>query len=168
MLRSWKEEDAHALSKYANNRKIWINLRDGFPHPYTLEDAKQFIAYAVAEHSETFFAIASSKEAIGSIGLSVGQDVHRYTAELGYWLAEPYWGQGIATESICTIAKYAFEKLELVRIHAEPYVSNPASTRVLEKAGFQYEGRLKSNVYKDGKLLDQLMYAKTNTTTKLG
>jgi len=161
LIRSWRQQDAPAIAKYANNRKIWLNLRDGFPHPYTLDDANRFIANAAAKRPETFFAIASSKEAIGSIGLSLGQDVHRYTAELGYWLAEPYWNRGIMTGAIRALTDYAFEKFELVRIYAEPYASNPASSRVLEKAGFQYEGRLKRSVCKDGKILDQLMYART-------
>ena len=164
MIRSWKGGDAYSISKYANNRKIWLNLRDGFPHPYSLADAKQFIAKAQAKDPETFFAIASLKEAIGSIGLGLGQDVHRYSAELGYWLAEPYWNQGVITDSIFKITEYAFEELELLRIYTEPYASNPASLKVLEKCGFQYEGRLKANVYKDGKVLDQLMYAKTKIT----
>jgi ribosomal-protein-alanine N-acetyltransferase len=164
MIRSWKEEDASSILKYANNRKIWLNLRDGFPHPYTLDDAKQFITKSGAKDPETFFAIASSKEAIGSIGFGIGQDVHRYTAELAYWLAEPYWNKGIITEVIRIVTEYAFETFKLIRIYAEPYASNPASSKVLEKCGFQYEGRLKASVYKDGKVLDQLMYSKTKIT----
>jgi len=164
MIRSWKKEDALSISKYANNRKIWINLRDGFPHPYSLDDAEKFIAKAGEKKPETFFVIASTKEAIGSIGFGLGEDVHRYTAELGYWLAEPYWNRGIITEAIGIAIEYAFEKFELVRIYAEPYATNPASSKVLEKCGFQYEGRLKANVYKDGKVLDQLMYSKTKIT----
>ena len=93
MIRNWKKGDALSISKYANNRKIWLNLRDGFPHPYSIENAKQFICNAISKHPGTFFALTSSKEAIGSIGISIGEDVHRYTAELGYWLAEPYWGK---------------------------------------------------------------------------
>ncbi len=88
------------VAKYANNRNIWLNLRDGFPHPYSIDDANKFIANALAKKPETSFAIASHKEAIGSIGLTIGKDVHRYTAELGYWLAEPFWGQGIMTEAV--------------------------------------------------------------------
>jgi ribosomal-protein-alanine N-acetyltransferase len=160
-IRSWKKEDAPIIAKHANNRNIWLNLRDGFPHPYSLEDAKQFIANALAKKPETFFAIALFKESIGSIGFSLGQDVHQYTAEFGYWLAEPYWNQRIMTGVIQTVTEYAFEKFELKRIYAQPYATNPASAKVLNKAGFQYEGRLKANVYKDGKVLDQLIYAKT-------
>ncbi len=160
-IRSWKKEDAPIIAKYANNHNIWLNLRDAFPHPYTLDDAKQFIDNALAKKPETFFAIAFLEEAIGSIGFSLGQDVHRYAAKLGYWLAEPYWNQGIMTGVIQTVTEYAFDNLGLKRIYAEPYSSNQASSKVLEKAGFQYEGRLKASVYKDEKVLDQLIYAKT-------
>ena len=161
IIRSWKKEDAPVIAKYANNRSIWLNLRDGFPHPYSIDDANKFIANALAKKPETYFAIGSRKEAIGSIGLTIGQDVHRYTAEIGYWLAEPFWGQGIMTEAVQLFAEYAFKKYDLNRIYAEPYTTNSASSRVLEKAGFLYEGRLKANVFKDGKILDQFIFAKT-------
>lgn len=161
MIRDWKEEDALSISEYANNRKIWLNLRDGFPHPYTIEDAHRFIKSAVSEHSGKFFAIADSNEAIGSIGISIGTDVHRLTAELGYWLGEPFWGKGIISGAVQTITKYAFDRFNLERIYAEPYKSNHASSRVLEKNGFRLEGELKANVYKDGKVIDQLLYALT-------
>lgn len=159
-LRSFAAADAGSLCKYADNRKIWSNLRDGFPHPYTLDDALRFLANVKEMQPETFFAIATSTEVIGSIGFNLGQDVHRRTAELGYWLAEPFWNRGIITEAISAIVQYAFGNFDLVRIFAEPYASNFASARVLEKCGFVYEGRLKANVYKDGKVLDQLLYAK--------
>ncbi len=159
-VRGWRKEDAPTLAKYANNRKIWLNLRDGFPHPYTLDNAKLFIANAITKQPEAFFAISSDSEIIGSIGFSIGQDVHRYTAELGYWLAEPFWNQGIITKAIQTVTEYAFDRFGLVRIYAEPYASNSASSKVLEKAGFQLEGRLKGNVYKNGKIMDQFVYAK--------
>ena len=164
VIRSWKKEDAPVIAKYANNRGIWLNLRDGFPHPYSIDDANKFIANALAKEPETYFAIASHKEAIGSIGLTIGQDVHRYTAELAYWLAEPYWGQGIMTEAVQILAEYAFTAYDLNRIYAEPYTTNLASSRVLEKAGFLYEGRLKANVFKDGKILDQFIFAKIINT----
>ncbi|MCP4024500.1 MAG: GNAT family N-acetyltransferase [Desulfobacteraceae bacterium] len=164
MIRSWEKEDAPVIARYANNRNIWINLRDRFPHPYSVENANEFIANALAKEPETFFAIASLKEAIGSIGFTFGQDVHRYTAELGYWLAEPYWNQGIMSEAIQILTEYAFEIHDLNRIYAEPYATNPTSAKVLEKAGFLYEGRLKANVHKDGRVLDQFIYAKTKNT----
>jgi RimJ/RimL family protein N-acetyltransferase len=116
----------------------------------------------------TVFAIATPSEAIGSIGLMPGKDVHRFTAEMGYWLAEPFWGKGIMTQAVKSLAAYAIVDLKLKRIFAEPYATNPASARVLEKAGFMREGILRSNAFKDGKVLDQFLYsyvANTNVQT---
>jgi RimJ/RimL family protein N-acetyltransferase len=160
MIRSWKMDDAPAIVKYANNKRIWRNLRDAFPHPYALSDAQDFLNKVTAHDPACVFAISTRTEAIGGIGMVIGEDVHRYAAELGYWLAEPFWNQGIMTQAVKLIAEYAFINVNLNRIYAEPYEGNNASVRVLEKAGFQYEGRLRTSVYKDGKLLDQLLYAK--------
>ena len=160
-IRDWKNEDAPSLARYANNWKIWLNLRDAFPSPYTLYDAKEFIAKVNALDPRTVFAIASQTEAIGSIGLGLGKDVHRFTAEMGYWLAEPFWGLGIMSATIKIFSDYAMEKFNLNRIFAEPYASNPASARVLEKAGFIREGIMKAHAYKDGKVLDMYLYAIT-------
>jgi len=160
MIRNWQKEDAPSLTKYANNKKIWQNLRDAFPHPYYLEDAEKFIAMTLQQKPTTVFAIASAtEEAIGGIGLTIGTDVHRYTAELGYWLAEPFWGKGIMTEAIKQFTTYAFENFKLHRIYAEMYTSNLASARVLEKAGYKLEGKLRASAFKDGVILDQLLYA---------
>lgn len=160
MIRSWKMDDAPAIVKYANNKKIWRNLRDAFPHPYALSDAEDFLNKVTAHVPECVFAISTGTEAIGGIGMVIGEDVHRHVAELGYWLAEPFWNQGIMTQAVTRIVEYAFTNLNLYRITAEPHEGNNASVRVLEKAGFQYEGRLRTSAYKDGKLLDQLLYAK--------
>lgn len=159
IIRDWQMTDAPSIAKYANNRKIWINLRDAFPHPYGLQDATSFISQVLASTPDTVFAIATPSEAIGSIGLMVGKDVHRYTAEMGYWLAEPFWGKGIMTQAVKSLTAYALHELKLQRVFAEPYATNPASARVLEKAGFTCEGILRSNVYKDGKMLDQYIYS---------
>lgn len=167
MLRSWHDSDASTISRYANNRKIWQNLRDGFPYPYTLSDAQTFIKTALENDPEALFAIATPQEAIGSIGLTIGADVHRFTAEIGYWLAEPYWGQGIMTGAVRVLVEHAFNHLRLVRVSAEPYASNRASVRVLEKAGFQYEGCLKDSAFKNGKIRDQLAYARTRLSPDL-
>jgi ribosomal-protein-alanine N-acetyltransferase len=158
-LRDWREEDAPALARYADNRQIWSNLRDAFPHPYRPEHAGEFIRRVSAASPRTVFAIATDSEAIGSIGLMPGQDVHRYTAELGYWLALPYWGRGIVTAAVRAMVEYGFRELGLHRVFAEPYAGNAASARVLEKAGFTLEGRLRASAFKDGKILDQLLYA---------
>ena len=159
IVRDWQVDDAPPIAEFANNKKIWINLRDSFPHPYRLQDAKSFIACAIETNPTTVFAIATKSEAIGSIGLMLGKDVHRHTAEMGYWLAEPFWGKGIMTQAVSSLADFAIHDLKLHRVFAEPYITNPASARVLEKAGFIREGILRSNVLKDGKILDQFLYS---------
>jgi RimJ/RimL family protein N-acetyltransferase len=159
ILRDWQKADAPSIAKYANNRKIWMNLRDAFPHPYHLRDAEAFIARVLDSDPITMFALATPREAIGSIGLMVGKDVHRYTAEMGYWLAEPFWGRGIMTQAVIRLTAHALNDLKLQRVFALPYTTNPASARVLEKAGFQCEGVLRSSVFKDKKVLDQFLYS---------
>ncbi len=158
-IRSWRPEDEATIVKYANNRKVWINLRDRFPHPYTEQDARDWIQSATQQNPETHFVIASAQEAIGGIGLRLQEDVHRRSAEIGYWLGEPFWGQGVATRALCALTEYGFAHFDLVRIFATVFEWNPASARVLEKAGYQYEGRLRKSVTKDGKTIDQLLYA---------
>ncbi len=148
-----------ALAKYADNRSIWLNLRDRFPNPYREEDAQEWIQRADAQQSELTYAIASDEEAIGGIGLQLQQDVHRRSAEIGYWLGEPFWGQGIATKALGGLTEYAFAHLDLIRLYATVFEWNPASARVLEKAGYSYDGRLRKSVTQDGKTIDQLLYA---------
>jgi [ribosomal protein S5]-alanine N-acetyltransferase len=159
-IRPYTETDAESLARYANNIKIWRNLRDGFPHPYSLDNAKEFIQMVQRQDPLVFFAIASAREVIGGIGVMPGQDVHRLTAEMGYWLAEPYWGKGIMTEAVQRFSDWAMGHLGLVRIFAEPYSHNSASSRVLEKAGFQLEGTMRQHAIKEGRLVDMLLYAK--------
>lgn len=159
-IRPYEACDAEALARYANNIKIWQNLRDGFPHPYTLEHAEQFIHMVRCQEPLVFFAIASPGEVIGGIGLTPGQDVHRLTAEMGYWLAEPYWGRGIMSEAVQRFSDWAMSHFGLVRIFAEPFIHNSASSRVLEKAGFQLEGVMRKHAIKEGRLVDMLLFAK--------
>lgn len=160
MIRDWVTEDAVPIANYANSRNIWINMRDLFPFPYKYSDAKAFIETAKKPGLKTLFAIATSKEAIGGIGLNFQKDVHRYTAEIGYWLAEPFWGRGIMTNAVNRFTHFAFDTLELHRIFATPYAYNKASIRVLEKSGFTNEGRLRANAFKNGKIVDQFIFAK--------
>jgi [ribosomal protein S5]-alanine N-acetyltransferase len=157
-LRDWAFSDASSLAKYANNRKIWLNMRDGFPFPYTEKDALSWIHIAMAR-SGTAFAIASEKEVIGAIDFRPQTDVYRKSAEVGYWLAEPFWGQGIATRALTQLVNYAITSYDLVRLYACVFAWNPASVRVLEKTGFKQEGRLAKAVFKDGLLVDELLYA---------
>lgn len=161
-IRPWAARDEDALCRYGSSRAIWLNMRDGFPHPFNPQAARDFLERAAAQAPTMFCALATPQEAIGGIGISPGSDVHRLTGELGYWLAEPYWGRGIMSEAVRAFCTYAFEQFHLVRIYAEPYAANPASARVLEKAGFQLEAILRSNVVKDGKILDQCLYARIN------
>lgn len=158
-LRPFKKDDANAIAKYANNKKIADNLRDMFPHPYTYDDAVQWLEKILPQKNRAPFAIATSEELIGCIGLMVGEDVHRFLAELGYWLAEPFWNNGVMTLAVKAIVDYGFNTLQLNRIFAEPYESNPASGKVLENAGFVQEGILRSNVIKNGNVLNQTLYS---------
>jgi RimJ/RimL family protein N-acetyltransferase len=160
-VRDWRLDDAASLSKHANNRRVWLGLRDRFPHPYTLEDAKEFLQRTIAAQPRTNFCIEVEGAAVGGIGLHLGEDVHRQTAAIGYWLSEELWGQGVMSEVVPAFVNHCFREFSLNRIFAEAYSSNPASARVLEKAGFVLEGCLRKNVIKDGKILDSLLYAKT-------
>lgn len=159
-IRSFRPEDAASLAEAANNRRIWRNLNDYFPHPYTIEDARSWIARTQQESPEQNFAIASGSEVIGGIGLKLRDDVFRRSAEIGYWIGEPYWGRGIATAALRALTDDAFERLDLVRIDAGVFEWNPASCRVLEKAGYVQEARLRKSVSKDGQIIDRLIYAR--------
>jgi len=160
-IRKWRMDDAPSLAKHANNRRVWLGLRDAFPHPYTIEDANRFLQGSVAGAPRKNFCIEIDGVAVGGIGLRPGEDVHRHTAEFGYWLAEEFWGKGIMTEVVPAFVDYCFKEFSLNRIYAEPFSNNPASARVLEKAGFVLEGRLRKNVVNDGKVVDSLLYART-------
>lgn len=159
-IRSFRPDDAPALARYINNRKIWLNLRDAFPHPYRLNDAVAWIRMAGRQYPEVSFAIASPDEVIGGIGLGLQTDVNYRSSEIGYWLGEPFWGRGIATAALCALTDYAFAHYDLIRLFAYVFEWNPASLRVLEKAGYAYEGRLRKSATKDGQTVDQLLYAK--------
>ena len=159
LIRPWSSADAEAVVKYANNRKIWLNLRDGFPHPYTPDDAQAFLERASRQTAATLAAIATREEAIGGIGISVNEDVHRLTAEMGYWLGEAFWGRGITTAAVRAFAGYAFETYGVTRLFACVFAWNAASARVLEKAGFELEAVLRRSAVKEGKVIDQWQYA---------
>jgi ribosomal-protein-alanine N-acetyltransferase len=159
-VRSWRSADAAALVEHANNRDIWLNLRDQFPHPYAPRDARKFLASVIGARPETSFAIEVAGAAVGGIGFRIQSDVERIGAELGYWLGEKYWGRGIATAAVRAVTEHAMSAHDLVRVFALPFAHNRASARVLEKAGFALEGVLRSSAIKDGRILDQLLYAR--------
>ena len=160
-IRPWRLDDGASIARHANNRKVWLAVRDRFPHPYTMQDAHEFLQRAITEQAELKFCIEIEDAAVGGIGVHPGQDVHRHTATMGYWVGEEFWGRGIMTEAVTAVTDFSFKNFPLRRISAEVFANNPASARVLEKAGFIFEGRLKNNVLKDGKLLDSLLYART-------
>ena len=155
-MRAWAASDREALATLANNPKIAANLRDGFPSPYSIEDAERFLARAAVPNN---FAIEVDGGAVGGIALMRHGDVERLSAELGYWLGEPFWGRGIMTQVVRAVTDLAFTTLGLIRVYAMPYATTAGSIRVLEKAGFVCEGRLRRSVIKNGQVLDQLMYA---------
>ncbi|MFV2070006.1 MAG: GNAT family N-acetyltransferase [Pirellulales bacterium] len=159
IVRSWEEGDASDLATHANSREIWLNLRDEFPHPYRRDDAVSFLGFCREQDPETFFAIEVDGQAAGGIGFRVGMDVERTSAEVGYWLGEKFWNRGVVTEALVAVREYAIETHSLTRVYAVPFEWNQASFRVLEKAGFVMEGRLRRSAVKDGKVVDQLMYA---------
>ena len=158
-VRSWRPSDLTSLVACADNRKIWVNLRDRFPHPYTRHAGREFLRTVQTQSPETLFAIAVGGEAVGGIGFVMLADVERVSAEVGYWLAEPFWGRGIATEALVAVTRYAIETHGFTRLFAVPFASNQASCRVLEKAGYVLEARLRRSAIKDGQIIDQLQYA---------
>lgn len=157
-IREFVETDRAALVRYANNPRIARNLRDRFPSPYTEADADDWFALLRQQDPPTNFAIADEHEIIGGIGLELEKDLSRRSAEIGYWVAEPFWGRGIATLAVKALTAWGFRELDLVQIHAGVFASNPASARVLEKAGYSV-GATRKTVVKTGALLDELVYA---------
>ena len=164
-IRKWELSDARDLATALSNKKIQDNLRDGLPYPYTEQDGKEFIsAMLAANENDTFaFAITVNGKVIGSIGAFRQGNIHRQTAELGYYIAEEYWGKGIMPEAVKQLCDYVFSNTDIIRIYAEPFAYNIGSCRVLEKAGFQYEGTLRSNALKNGNVFDMKMYSKLKT-----
>ncbi|MCM1385996.1 MAG: GNAT family N-acetyltransferase [Bacillus sp. (in: Bacteria)] len=160
-IRKWELSDAKELAAALSNKKVQDNLRNGLPYPYTEQDGKDYIsAMLSADENETFaFAITADDKVVGSIGVFRQENIHKQTAELGYYIAEEYWGRGIMTEAVKQICAYVFDKSDIIRIYAEPFAHNDASCRVLEKAGFQYEGTLRSNAVKNDRVVDMKMYA---------
>ncbi len=160
-LRKWKKSDADSVGFYANNKKIADKLRDVFTHPYSKADAEYYIDLCLStnEDKDLFFAIDVDGKAVGSIGVFKKEDVYRKSAEIGYWLGEEYWGNGIISDAVKQVCEIAFEKLDVVRIFAEPYAHNAGSRRVLEKAGFKLEGTLAKSVFKNDEYFDSCIYA---------
>lgn len=161
LIRSWKIDDAADLAAALNNKKIHDNLRDGLPYPYTEKDAEDFItAMLQADKNTTYaFAITVDDKVIGSIGVFRKDNIHVRTAEMGYYIAEPYWGKGFGTSAVKQTCAYIFEHTDIIRIFAEPFAYNTASCHILEKGGFTCEGTLRNNAVKNGQIIDMKMYS---------
>ncbi|HPH83358.1 MAG TPA: GNAT family protein, partial [Flavobacteriales bacterium] len=158
-LRPWELSDLTSLVKYANNPKIAGNMTDAFPSPYTEKSGRAFISMAQKGVSAYLMAIEVEGEAVGGIGIHRQSDIMRKNAELGYWLAEPFWGKGITSQAVQKMVEYAFNTFDINRIYARPFGTNTASQRVLEKSGFTLEARIEKNIFKKGEYLDELIYA---------
>lgn len=158
-LRPWLESDIQSLAEYANNWNVARNLTDLFPYPYSEEDALAYIQHTKAISPQQIFAIVVEGKAVGSIGVFPKPDIFRKNAEMGYWLAEPFWGHGIMTRAIKEMVHYGFETFDVNRIYACPFGSNMGSRRALEKAGFILEATLKNTIFKKDRVEDECIYA---------
>jgi ribosomal-protein-alanine N-acetyltransferase len=158
-LRPWNINDLESLVKFADNHNIAKFMTDQFPHPYTHENGKAFIGFATKDDPVHIFAIDVDGQASGGIGIHPQTDVLRKNAELGYWLAEPFWGKGIISKAIPQMIDFAFKTYDIERVFARPYGTNIASQKVLEKNGFKLEAKLEKTIYKNGEYLDELIYA---------
>lgn len=160
VLREWRWEDKPSLIYNADNYKIAKMVKDRFPYPYDEAAADNWLKAVTEEVPQTNFAIVVREKAVGGIGFESQGDIFQRTAEIGYWLGEEYWGKGIMTETVKAITAFAFHNFDLCRLYAGVFATNPASVRVLEKAGYQFEGRLRKSITKFGQTIDQLLFAK--------
>jgi [ribosomal protein S5]-alanine N-acetyltransferase len=160
-VRVWQPSDLESLVRHANNRKIWLNVRDRFPHPYLRAHGQAFIKSAREGGLEHAFAIVVDGAAIGGVGFVQQQDVERVSAEIGYWLGEAFWGRGIATEAVIAVTRHAIDEHRFTRLFATTFAHNIASARVLEKAGYTLDARLRRSAIKDGQIIDELLYGFT-------
>lgn len=159
-LRSYLPQDAASLARYANDARVTAYMRETGDRRYTVDEAAAWIELVRGQEPECQFSIAADGEIIGGIGLELQPDVYAHSAELSYWIAQPWWGRGYATRAVAALTDHAFRALRLRRLYARVFDGNVASRRVLEKCAYELEGRLRQAVEKDGALLDQFLYAK--------
>lgn len=158
LLRKIKTEDRHQLAEIANNKKIWLNLRDKFPHPYNLDDADFYINMILEEDPQYSFAIEFESKFAGMVGLLPMSDIYRKTAEIGYWLGEPYWGKGIMAEACQLVTDYGLNTLNFIRLHTGVFEQNIGSMKILEKCGYKKDGVFEKSIIKDGVIFDEHRY----------
>jgi RimJ/RimL family protein N-acetyltransferase len=159
-VREWSAGDRSDLVRVANNRNVWRNLTHRFPHPYTEADADSWFARLASTPHPTHWAIEVDGVAAGGIGMEPGEGIFAKSAQFGYWLGQPYWGRGITTAAARATSDALLESFDVVRLEAPVFAWNPASMRVLEKCGFVREGVLRRSVYKDGEIIDAVLYAR--------
>ncbi len=168
ILRPWQLSDKLSLTENANNIHIWNNVRDYFPHPYTVNDGERYINLVMKKPKpHTEFAIDVENKAVGGIGIVLNPDVERITAEIGYWLGEAYWNRGIMTHVVKEMTEYVFEHFPILKLYAPVFEFNIASQKVLEKAGFQREAILKKGAIKNGKIIDIYYYSLLTEATQV-
>ncbi|MFA8450874.1 MAG: GNAT family N-acetyltransferase [Bacteroidales bacterium] len=160
LLRNYFESDLPLMVEYANNKKVSINLRDAFPSPYTIENAQALLQMANHQNPRTFFAIEYKGAYVGNICLSLGEDVYRRSAEIGYLIGEPHWNRGIATQAVNLITQYGFQELDLLRIYTGIFEYNRGSQRVLEKCGFKQEAIFEQAICKNNMIYSEIRYCK--------
>lgn len=163
LLRPWRASDAESVALHANDREVWRNMRDRFPHPYTVKDAKDWIAFVATVPPGTNFTIEIEGTAVGGISFEPLADVFRVGAEIGYWLGRPYWGRGITTEAVRAVTDHAFRHFDFIRLQASVFSWNPASARVLEKAGYALEATNRRAMIKEGEVGDRWLYVRLRT-----
>ena len=159
ILRPWSIDDAKELAEIANNKNIADNLRDMFPFPYSLKDARKWLKTILPFDPPRNFAVVSDSAIVGNIGILTKEDIYRKNAEIGYFIAEKYWGQGIAARAVKAVTSYAFSNFDIVRVYAETFADNVRSRRTLEKAGFTLEATLRSYIIKNGIIKDSCIYS---------
>lgn len=163
-LRPWCNADVDQLAALANDRMIWRNLTHLFPHPYSEQDARDWVAIANREDPPLHVAITLGSDIVGGIGIEVGTGIHALTADVGYWVARDYWGRGIATAALRAWSQHLLSTTRLERLQAAVFAWNPASARVLERGGYTQEAVCRNSVFKDGEVIDSLLYARTRSS----
>ena len=160
VLCPWQKQDAQELAAVANNRNIWNNVRNELPSPYTVMDALQWIAYVNDRDPVLNFAVVNNGKVVGSIGCIPKEDISRKTIEIGYFIGEPFWGKGIATEAVKQLVDFITTRLDIVRIEAHVFASNKASMTVLRKNGFYLEAIHRKSTFKNNELIDDYVWMK--------
>ena len=160
VLRKFRKSDVDHLVKHANNYNVSKYLTSEFPYPYYKEDAESFIEYVSNDNPTKVFAIEIEGEVAGSIAVTPQIEPNNEDGELGYWLAEKYWNNGIATSAIRKMVDYGFETFDIRKIYATPFIENKASQRVLIKSGFKLESDSKVTIVKNNEEYDVFVFYK--------